>query len=434
MNSLNRWARRGLLTAVFMVGLSVAACYPSRIGTSWGALTTVGDQQDILFAYNANVVLVDPATGHRVEMKQPNGDVMVDKDGKTVYWQLAVEGTSSEFFSSPISVKESTPLSSGQSSTEMTPVAAASAHSTPEATPQAEATQQVASVNLSNSAGNTLYVATYDSKELLKVDLDTAQITRRIPLGGHVLADVAATPDSLYITFSEEGVVALNTSDLSERWRSQTVHGVWSKPLVVDNTVYFSSVDHNLYAVDAREGNQLWKVDLEGAVTSTPVYHDGHLYVGSLARKVFDITTDGKKTTLFETHDWVWGSPVLVDGVLYVADMGGYIYALDTKQPSSQPKEAHPATMGIRPTPVVTADAVVVASRDGKVYWLKRSDFATVIDTEDVGAEILSDMLVIPPNQKNITEPILVVSTVAQDKLMIGLALNSGRQLWKYPQ
>jgi hypothetical protein len=90
--------------------------------------------------------------------------------------------------------------------------------------------------------------------------------------------------------------------------------------------------------------------------------------------------------------------------------------------------------MGIRPTPVVTADAVVVASRDGKVYWLKRSDFTTVIDTEDVGAEILSDMLVIQPNQKNITEPILVVSTVAQDKLMIGLALNSGRQLWKYPQ
>ncbi|MDI6722051.1 MAG: PQQ-binding-like beta-propeller repeat protein [Candidatus Aenigmarchaeota archaeon] len=48
-----------------------------------------------------------------------------------------------------------------------------------------------------------------------------------------------------------------------------------------DGIVYFSSLDSHIYAVDAKTGEMKWKFKTGAPTMSTPIVHDGKIYVGS---------------------------------------------------------------------------------------------------------------------------------------------------------
>src|SRR6185503_105528 len=124
----------------------------------------------------------------------------------------------------------------------------------------------------------TLMTIAYN-QHVFKVDLERAAADDAagspIPnLGGHTVADVVENGDLLYLGLSAKDLVALHASDFSVAWTVETEHGVWSKPLLRDNIIYFTSLDHFLYAADAQTGDLKWKLDLGGALTSTPLYDE----------------------------------------------------------------------------------------------------------------------------------------------------------------
>jgi outer membrane protein assembly factor BamB len=86
---------------------------------------------------------------------------------------------------------------------------------------------------------------------------------------------------------------------------------------------------------------------------------------------------------------------------------------------------------GIRPSPLVTDDFVVVAARNGQVVWLTRETGAVEF-SEDVGSEILSDIVLIEPGETLEIEPRVVVSTVSTSRLLVAFNLSDGVQLWTY--
>lgn len=423
MNIVKAWTRRGLLTVVILLSLSMAACVPARSGTSWAGLRAVGNDQNILVAYNDRVDLVDSKKGIPIERTNPDNTPMVDQDNKVQFWQIKPpdKGTASEFFSAPLVLP-------GDANAAIDSTPEASVEATPEATPNSKATN----ASPAEGQGTTILIAAFDNRAIYKVNLGDAKILNTYSIDGPTLADLVLVGKSVYVAYSDKGVAALNLDDFKPRWRFDTDQGVWSKPLVADDVVYVSALDHHLYAIDDAKGELLWKLDLEGAVTSTPVYKDGHLYIGSLARKIFDISTDGKILAEYPTQDWIWGSPVLEGDILYAADMGGNVYALDVKNQLKEIWKAHIANMGIRATPVVTDKAVIVASRDGHVYWLTKEQGA-IIQNEDLGAEILSDMLIIHIKSQTGTDaPLLIVSTIAIDKLLVAFPLGGGQRSWVY--
>ena len=96
---------------------------------------------------------------------------------------------------------------------------------------------------------------------------------------------------------------------------------------------------------------------------------------------------------------------------------------------------APPATwpVGIRAEPLVTDDRVIVATRDGVVYWLNRTDGSEVFN-RNVEVEILTDLLLIEPSPgSSLQEPIVVVTTVDPGRLLFAFTLGSGQRLWTYP-
>jgi outer membrane protein assembly factor BamB len=281
---------------------------------------------------------------------------------------------------------------------------------------------------------DTLLVASWD-KRMVEVDIPGA----RVEPGGAVLDQHIAAPPTLdenmvYVGLADHDLVGMQRdgATLTPIWRIPTRYGVWAQPVVEGEIVYFTSMDHNLYAADKTSGEVLWTANLEGASTSQPLVADGVIYVGSFAKKVIAFAADsGEKLAEFGTNDWVWSQPALVDDTLYVSDMSGMVYAL-AADGLEQVWQTQVSNRSIAQTPLVTDEYVIVGSRDHNVYWLNRPD-GTVANTRQVAGEVLSDILLIEPSEQvNIPEPLVVVSTSALQELLVAFTLDNGERQWVY--
>jgi outer membrane protein assembly factor BamB len=147
--------------------------------------------------------------------------------------------------------------------------------------------------------------------------------------GQYVGSGVVA--NGLYIIGNGDAkVYALRMSDGTKAWEFVTRDRVWTVPVVVDDTVYISSLDHYLYALDVETGALQWQLQANGAVATTPVYADGYLWIGDFSSSLYQVDLEAREVVwTFEAENWLWSTPLLNGDVLYFADVGGNVYALD---------------------------------------------------------------------------------------------------------
>jgi outer membrane protein assembly factor BamB len=242
-----------------------------------------------------------------------------------------------------------------------------------------------------------------------------------------IIGGLAVAQGKVIVGMSAQGVIALNQRSGELVWRfSDTLHGVWATPLIVEGVVYVTSLDKNLYALDLDTGEELWRRSLEGAVAGTPAYEDGMLFVGSFAHRFFKIdAATGEIVATFDTQNWVWGGPALVDGVVYFGDLSGTLYALETGDLTPL-WQRQVATEAIRATPLVVDDMLVVGSRDNRVYAVERENGLPVW-TQEAGADVLSDAVLSP-------DGLVVVSTLDATRMLVAYnPADGGREVWRYP-
>ena len=281
----------------------------------------------------------------------------------------------------------------------------------------------------------TMLVAA-NSGKLLRVDSVLLEVTRSMPLADKVVASMLEADGVLYVPYQNGGISAISLEDYREIWRFPTEEGIWASPLLAGDMIIVGSIDHHLYALDRSSGQALWSVDLGGSVASTPLLAKDRLYVGSFNKSFYEISLDGAILSHYETQNWVWGTPAIDEyGAIYVADLSGYVHALDSERNLEEIWSNQIAERGIRSGPLVFSDRVIVASRDGKVYWLDRRDGAPVNVREiDDRPELLGDMLLLEPSETlDIDEPLLIVTSVHDGRLLIAFEVD-GRQSWVYPR
>lgn len=395
MNPLHLHKRFVVVLALALLTLLVSACAPARIGVSWGALTEVEiyGQKGVLIAYNHYLSLLDPATGVAIALRDSEGRERIDEGGNRRLWVLDGHNyENAQFFTRP--------------------------------------------VKMTDAGVNTLLFAAYNDR-LLKVTLDAARLddVRGVPMGAPMISDVVEDEERLYVALKTGDVVAMNKTLLREDWRYDTPKGIWAAPLLHEGVLYAVSIDHSMHAIDAETGKAVWRtpLDLGGVAAATPLFHDGHLYVGSYAGKLLKVTLEGRIAGEYQVNNWIWSTPVFHEGLLYVTDLGGFVHAVDPATMKAVWSEKV-AEKGIRPSPLVTDKYVVVASRDGRVYWLDRRDGVLVFTREVEGRpEILSELLLVKADpQRGLAEDMVVVSTVQMSHLVVAYALDNGRAAWVY--
>ena len=362
----------------------VAACVPIRQESGWPVLSTLGDGDSILLTYNNKITMIDSGNGQPVRLRNADGEIRVDEEGKARIWEFSgPEDAPNQFFSKPLRLDEDNLLVLSN-------------------------TERLYEVNLARA---------------------DARLEEGKELPGRVLASPLLGEELVYVG-AERTLLALDRDSHQLRWSFETGQSIWSQPLLLDGMLLFTSLDHNLYALDPQDGAEIWRLDLGGAAPVAPVVYEGQLYTGSFSRKIFKISGQGRILAEFSTEDWVWGAPAIVDGVLYAADLGGNVYALEIREESFRLLwQSEVSERAIRATPVASGEYVIVAGRDQKLYWLDRDDGRTYF-TRELAGEIVSDMLLLDRGAD--AEPLLAVSTLANEDALVAYGVQNGERRWTY--
>lgn len=387
-----KFARIGviLMAALFMVG-AAAGCTGLPLEASWADVSLYGTPPQIMFVYNDQFHQVNPADGARTQLRDANRQVRLDEQGNPRVWTVAQPSSGRfTFYTRPIPFDED--------------------------------------ILLATSYENRLFEIDPAAGRILRPEGHT--------LPGHVVATPVLNRDAglLYVPLTETNLVALETESFLTVWTHPTERGVWASPLLHEGVLYVPSMDHNLYALNAVTGDELWRLNLGGAVASTPVVANGALYVSSFGRRVTKVSFSGQVIASFPTTEWVWGAPAVIGDEVYIADLAGWVYALrDTGSAFEQIWARQVATRGIRATPLVSGNTIVVGSRDRAVYWLERETGEQRLK-RDMAGEVLADLLLIEPDQiVGINEPFVVVSTLAREELLVAFTLADGERKWRFP-
>jgi outer membrane protein assembly factor BamB len=96
---------------------------------------------------------------------------------------------------------------------------------------------------------------------------------------------------------------------------------------VANGVVYVGDDGGNLIAFRESDGQELWTATTQSAfVLSSPIVANGVVYAATQDAYAFDAAT-GAQLWQGATNDVVNAAPALVDGVLYVADFSGRLWA-----------------------------------------------------------------------------------------------------------
>lgn len=381
--------RRPRVLLLMLALLAATACVPFRLEAGWPVASRVelpGSIYDgnVFLTYNDKITMIDPDSGQPARLRNADGEVRVDEEGRARIWEFSgPQAAPNQFFAEPLALD-----------------------------------------------GDSLLVLSNDER-LYEVNLARADalIAEGLQLPGRVLA--APTPgDGLVYFGAERTLLALDADSHEVRWDFETGQSIWSKPLLLNGKLLFTSLDHHLYALDPAAGSEIWRLNLGGAAPVAPTVYEGRLYTGSFARKIFAISPDGKILADFVTEDWTWGAPTIVDGVLYAADLGGNVYALEIGENNFRLLwRSQASERAIRAAPVVSGEYVIVAARDQKIHWLGRAD-GRIYFSRELAGEIVSDMLLHDAGAE--VEPLLLVSTLANEEALVAFGVQNGDRRWTY--
>ena len=124
-------------------------------------------------------------------------------------------------------------------------------------------------------------------------------------------------------------VYALDARDGHEVWRFATDDKVKGAAAYSDGTVYIGSYDGHLYALDARSGRLRFSVSL-GQIYATPVIEAGRVFVGTLNGTVYALDADtGRRLWSIHTGSYVYASASVWHGTVLLGSYDGRFYALD---------------------------------------------------------------------------------------------------------
>jgi outer membrane protein assembly factor BamB len=217
------------------------------------------------------------------------------------------------------------------------------------------------------------YVGTFTG-QVYAIDAATGQEIWNYNIKSAIVGGMAVNNSTLFLGTSDGKLHALDISGdyPSEVFVFRAGGSIWSTPVVHDNIVYFGSLDHNLYAVDATTGQTKWVFKASGEIAATPLVFGGIVYVGSLDNKLYAVDADtGQPRWVFEeAGNWFWSNPVYSNSTIYAGSFDHYVYAIDAG--NGTPVWPKPFETGgrIYSSPTVSGETLVVASDDGKIYGI----------------------------------------------------------------
>jgi outer membrane protein assembly factor BamB/orotate phosphoribosyltransferase-like protein len=95
-------------------------------------------------------------------------------------------------------------------------------------------------------------------------------------------------------------ITAIDRASGTKKAFFQAEFGVYSTPLIVSDSIFVTSLDHNLYCLDIDTLDEKWRWYAGARVFATPAFIEGSVYVGANTGRLTELNPDtGKVTSSF---------------------------------------------------------------------------------------------------------------------------------------
>ncbi len=245
-----------------------------------------------------------------------------------------------------------------------------------------------------------------------------------IETGGSIGGAPIVADSILYFASMNHNVYALDALTGKEIWRFTARDRIGgSGPVYSNGMIFAGSYDHNLYCIDAKDGSLLWKFRTEGPIYCRVEVDGGAVYVGSKDHNLYAVeTATGRLLWKFRTGDDVASMPTAYKGSVFIGSYDRNVYRLDAG--SGRLMRKYP-TQG----EVHNLNRFLI--HDGKIYVTTTDNTMRVFRIED-GLELLKVRI---GNYGASSCPVRSGERIYQGTRDGDVACMdlSGRTLWKFP-
>ncbi|MGW2207975.1 outer membrane protein assembly factor BamB family protein [Streptomyces sp. NPDC001781] len=143
----------------------------------------------------------------------------------------------------------------------------------------------------------------------------------------------AVTGGGVYLADYLGTVYALDATDGRDRWRIATEARSSVEPVLVAAGHVHVGSGKGLYTLDAVTGTPKWRFQAGGDVVGAPSVAEGRIHFGSTDHLLYTLKADdGRLRWKLATGGEITGSPVVKDGVVYACSKDRCVYALDAEK------------------------------------------------------------------------------------------------------
>jgi outer membrane protein assembly factor BamB len=257
---------------------------------------------------------------------------------------------------------------------------------------------------LVTTSGDRIYLAQSMKGQVIALDAATGNTIWTAPVTGGFFDSIPAIGNGLVYVAVQGGqapsdftIVALDAATGTERWRFQAL--VYSFPALSGDTVFVTEVDGRLLAINALTGQERWRLDLPRESTrvpqddrwyggGSPAVSQGVVYAPNHQGTLFAVDAkDGHELWRYKTDGNAVTTPAIEDATAYFTAyqteranpaQHGWVYAVDTK--TGKERWRLNADDHSRSAPVV-ADGLVILGRTSGTHPTDAS--VTALDASD---------------------------------------------------
>ena len=177
---------------------------------------------------------------------------------------------------------------------------------------------------------NDKEVAVQGSEGITCVSAKSGTVQWSYNEGASTIPSSVTSADSAILYVPSNGITAIkprkdnNTPEIV--WQESQLRPGTSSPIIVGDNIYIINRAGVLNAAKKDTGERLWRLRLEGPFSGSPVSSNGHIYVASERKGVFQsIDINGKEGMLrgsIELGETILGTPAIANNSIFIRSDG----------------------------------------------------------------------------------------------------------------
>lgn len=149
--------------------------------------------------------------------------------------------------------------------------------------------------------------------------------------GSSIDGAVAIADGTVFVTSTDKHLYALELTTGQLKWKTELGAPIKASPAFHKGVIYIGNSDGKLFAIKAVDGKVLWSVETNGEITAGVNFHDDNLLVGNHNNSLYCFKANGKQIWEFRIEGPVNGSVAIVGDRTFIAGCDSLLHVVDAR-------------------------------------------------------------------------------------------------------